>query len=49
MEREDMAALFDAQLEGIYSTLDAQLAYLQKNKTSKQVVRIWCVQIETHN
>lgn len=33
-----MCALFDAQLEEIYSILDYQLGYLASNKPTKDVV-----------
>lgn len=35
--RQDMRALFDAQLEEIYSILDSQLSYLASNKPTKDV------------
>lgn len=37
--------MFKAQLEGIYSVLDNQLAYLKSNKPNKEVVSI----IESQN
>lgn len=40
-----MRALFDAQLEEIYSILDSQLSYLASNKPTKYVVSNKCLNI----